>query len=274
MKRKLVATFLVLTTMCTLLTGCQGNAASGDVDTQNQNTQNVENDVTENENTQNTEDEAVKVEYPVDMTTILSDEETNTLSAFLRGLTAVALVDGNVNTGDKLEEVSDTDKVLAYYFTMSGSDFRGLDSFETKGMLEEADVTPINGASSTVNGYKVSAEQYAMGVGNIFKDGLTNDDAVKTFLESLNNDADGVPVYEDGAYGLYNCLEYSGGELKAMTVTQTSETTVVIEAQVELQIALEGGLYDIHVEAELDETSAFAGMRVTGVSITCTEAME
>ena len=48
----------------------------------------------------------------------------------------------------------------------------------------------------------------------------------------------------------------------------------MIEAQVYLEIALEGGLYDIHVEAELDETSAFVGMKVTSVNVTCTETME
>lgn len=266
MKRKILATCLVLTTMCTVLTGCQGKTASGNSDTQNLSTQNTENEVTE--------EDITKVEYPVDITADLSEEKKDTVSAFVKGLAGVAIVEKKISTDDKLEELSDYDKALVYYFMMYNSEFSALDSFEQAGLLEETEVIPINGASDACDGYAVSPDQYTMAVGHIFQNGFGSDSAANDFLKELNNESNGVPLYDNGSYGVYNCLEYTGGELKNLSVSQTSETTVVIEGQVYLEIALEGGLYDIYVEAELDESSPFAGMTVTNVQVTCAEAME
>lgn len=235
MKRKVLAALLALTMICTPVTTVFAQTESN----------------------------------PVDITDDLSEEENKLISSFLMGLSGAAIVEGQTYEGDKVEYSSDEsydyDKIITYFFMLDQNNYKDLNTFEEAGLLEETQVTI--GKDSAVNGYNVSTEQYADAIDYIWEDGLSDEKAAEEFLESLS----GVTLNEDKTYKLYSCLEVVHGEIVELSVSQTSETTYVIDAKVKAEFGLDDGIYDVYVEAKADEDNPFAGMTVTETIVTCVE---
>ena len=213
---------------------------------------------TEDSDTQISDTELEKLEL-----TQFSEDEIELLSKFMLAVSGVAIAEGQYNVGDVWgggsTEITDHYKSIIFHTLIDKYEFSGLDTFEEAGLLEE-----IEGA------YRVDGQKYALAMRYIFQGGLTDESNAMGFYTDNNGELR-VPVDENGVYEINACLESVYGNVTNLIVTQMSESMIAIDANVDSYIGLTGGVFNVHMEAALNEESPLAGITVTTVQVTCKE---